>query len=134
MSGAILIVSTAVLVFGFLRVIGNRSPDVVRSAVHSTAERDRGRAEKCRHGCDAPRRANPRARRKPSHATPVGVGGSTQADTAINLKDPTAQIDPRTFTIVFGIVTKSDEELQLSFLSRFTLRNAWLRLRTDPKI
>lgn len=50
---------------------------------------------------------------------------------SFRLKDPAAQIDPRDFTVVFGIVSKSDEELQLPFFSRVTLRNAWRRLSAN---
>lgn len=47
------------------------------------------------------------------------------------LADPGAQIDPGDFTVVFGIVSRLDEALQLPFFSRVTLRNAWRRLSAN---
>jgi uncharacterized protein (TIGR04141 family) len=50
---------------------------------------------------------------------------------AFRLRDPGAQIDPNNFTVVFGIVSKSEEALQIPFFSRVTLRNAWRRLSAN---
>lgn len=50
---------------------------------------------------------------------------------SFQLKDPGAQIDPRDFTVVFGIVSRSEENLQLPFFSRVTLRNACRRLSAN---
>jgi uncharacterized protein (TIGR04141 family) len=48
--------------------------------------------------------------------------------TSFKLADPRAQIDPRNFEVVFGIVSRSENELELPFFSRVTLRNAYRRL------